>query len=114
MRFPFTFIFMSLLVAGCHRHDSKPTQQIEGAWKHEGGFDMTFSPDGSFSSGSSSFAYQGVWQVNADGLVMTITNATGTKPHELAGSVDRMKIIQVDENHLALESSGQTIYYERK
>ena len=105
---------MGLLVTGCQRRDAKLTQQIAGAWKHEGGFDMTISPDGSFSSASSNVAYQGTWRVSVDELVVTITNATGTKQHEPVGSVDRMKIVQADESHLTLESSGQTIYYERR
>ena len=114
MRFAFTFVLLGLLVAGCHRQDTKLTQQIVGAWKHEGGFDMSILPDGRFSSGSSSVAYQGTWLVSADELVMTITNATGTKQHEPVGSIDRMKIVQIDKSHLTLESSSQMIYYGRR
>ncbi len=114
MRFAFPFVLIGLLVAGCQRRDAKLTQQIAGEWKHEGGFDMTISSDGSFSSGSSDVAYQGTWQVSAGELVATITNATGTKKHEPVGSIDRMKIVQVDKSHLTLESSGQTIDYERR
>jgi hypothetical protein len=111
----FTFILIGLLVAGCHRREAKLTHQIAGAWNHVGGgFSMTISSDGSFSSGSSNVAYQGTWLVRDAVLVVTITNATGTKQHEPVGSVDRMKIVQADEGHLTLESSGQTTYYERR
>lgn len=113
MRFTFTFVLLGLLLAGFHR-DANLTQQIAGAWKHEGGFDVTISPDGSFSSGSSSVSYQGTWQVVADELVITITNVTGTKEHEPGGSVDRMKIVQIDKSHLTLVWSNQTIYFERR
>ena len=75
---------------------------------------MTISSDGSFSSGSSNVAYQGTWLVRDAVLVMTVTKATGTKQHEPVGSVDRMKIVQADESHLILESSGHPIYYERR
>jgi hypothetical protein len=115
MRFAFTFILIGLLVAGCHRREAKLTDQIVGAWNHvDGGFSMTISSDGSFSSGSSNVAYQGTWLVGDAVLVMTITNATGTKQHEPVGSVDRMKIVQVDESHLTLEQNDQTIYYKRR
>ena len=101
-------------MAGCRRHGAQLSQQIAGTWKHEGGFGMTISSDGSFSSGSSNVAYQGTWLVKDDVLVMTITNATSTRQHEPVGSVDRMKIVQADDSHLTLESGGQTIYYQRK
>jgi hypothetical protein len=115
MRFVFTFILIGLLATGCHRREAKLAHQIAGAWNHVGGgFSMTISSDGSFSSGSSNVAYQGTWLVRGAVLVMTVTNATSTKQNEPVGSVDRMKIVQADESHLTFESSGQTIYYERR
>jgi hypothetical protein len=115
MRFAFTFILIGLLAAGCHRREAKLAHQIAGAWNHVGGgFSMTISSDGSFSSGSSKVAYQGTWLVRDAVLVMTITNATGTKQHEPVGSVDRMKIVQADESNLTLEQSHQTVYYKRR
>jgi hypothetical protein len=109
-------LLIGLLVTSCHRRDAKLGQQIVGSWKREGegGFTMTIRPEGGFSSGSSSVAYQGTWRVKNTELVITLTNATGFKQRESVGIVDRMKIVQADDNSLMLEQNGQTIHYERR
>ena len=116
MRFTHTFILLVLLVSGCHRRDAKLDQQIVGTWTNEGHWSMSFSSDGSFSSGPPSLLYQGTWFTKDGELVSTITNATGTKKHEPVGSIDRLRIVRVDAGKLALSSQlafiedGQTNY----
>jgi len=102
MRFAFTFLLVSLMVIGCHRRDAS-FQKIVGAWQtQESGWDMTFSPNGGFVSGSPSLTFQGTWLVVGDEIVMTVTNATGTKKHEPVGSIDRLRIIGLDGQHMTL------------
>jgi len=77
------------------------------------------SPDGSFSESfghsNALVTYQGTWLVKDGELVMTVTNAHGTGNHgvEPVGSVDRCKIIHVDEHQFIYEASGHTITLSR-
>ncbi len=120
MRLTLPLAFLVLLVAGCHRNDAKLSRQIVGTWAPGAGISMAISPDGSFLSAFTKtnlvvvLTYQGTWLVRDGELVMTITNASGTKEHEPVGSIDRMKIVQVDAARLALGMNGQTNYFERK
>jgi hypothetical protein len=112
-------ILLVMLLTGCDR-DAKLSRQMAGTWTHEGYFTLTLSSDGNFSSvlgsisASNYVAYVGTWLVKDELLVMTTTNASGTRPHEPIGTVDRLKIVMVDHRYLALESGGQTGYYDRK
>jgi hypothetical protein len=116
MRFYAIFVMLGLLVAGC----DKTGQQFVGTWQHEGGFSSTLSTDGSFSSSYTStnqevvLVYQGTWQAREGELDFTITNVSGTRRHEPVGSVDHMKIVEVDSSHLVLEQGGMTNYLERR
>ena len=102
MRFAVTFTLVCLLAIGCHRRDAR-LEKIAGAWQFkDGGWEMNFSPNGGFTSGSLSLTFQGTWLVSADELVMTITNATGSKQHEPVGSVDRFSIFELDRQHMTL------------
>ena len=72
------------------------------------------SPDGSFSESighsNALVTYQGTWFVKDGELVMTVTNAHGTGNHgaEPVGSVDRCKIIHVDDHQFICEAGGHT------
>ena len=111
MRFAFTFLLVSLMVIGCHRRDAS-FQKIVGVWQtQESGWDMTFSPSGGFVSGLPSLTYQGTWLVVGDEIVMTVTNATGTKKHEPVGSIDRLRIIGLDRQHMTLVCQVSSDYF---
>ena len=117
MRFTHTLILLVLLASGCHRRDAKLDQQIVGTWTNEEHWSVSFSSDGSFSSGSPGLSFQGTWLSRDGELVMTVTNAAGTKKHEPVGSIDRLRIVRVDAGQLALSSQlayiedGQTNYH---
>jgi hypothetical protein len=99
--------------------DAELRRGVVGTWTG-GVFTMTISSDGSYSArfgtetNPDTLLY-GTWVVRGGALVMTCTNASGTKPHELSGSVDRLKIIQMDESHLVTQTdNGVTNAVERK
>jgi hypothetical protein len=105
-----------------HSGDAKLARQITGTWTRglptwAGGplFSRTISPDGSFSTSighsNALVTYQGTWLIKDQILVMAVTNAHGTggrKAGSPVGSVDRVKIIQVDDHHFIYEAGGHT------
>jgi hypothetical protein len=118
MKYAIAFLCLSLLLTACDRHDAKLRKQITGTWAEDHFFDMTLASDGRFASrltqATNVFTFEGTWLVKDDVLVMSITNATGTSSHVSAGSVDRMKIISVDDHHLVYKAPpGQIIKLNR-
>ena len=105
MRFSAVFVLLALLVASCGRHD-KTSQQIIGTWQQGSEFSMTLSAGGDFLSSildtnqTVVLTYQGTWQVREGVLLMTITNVSGTLKHETNGSIDRMRIVELDSHHM--------------
>jgi len=109
------FILLCLLLIGCEGRDAKLSQQVLGTWNDTGASrgGMAIASDGHFSPIWSKSEYRGTWLVNEGVLVMTITNASGPN-NEPVGSVDRMRIVEVDSSRLAIEFNGQTNYLERR
>jgi hypothetical protein len=107
MRFSAVLVMLALLVASCGRHD-KADRQIVGTWQRDGSSDLiiTILGDSSFISSFEStnhtvvLTYQGTWQVKDRELMMTITNVVGSIPHESVGSIDRLRIIELDSRHM--------------
>jgi hypothetical protein len=118
MRFSAIYILLAVLVAGCGKYDTVRHRLI-GTWQDSSRFSLTLSANGDFLSSFSdtnhtvTLTYQGIWQVKEDVLMMTITNVTGTIKHETNGSIDRMRVIELDVSHLALENGNMTNYLER-
>jgi hypothetical protein len=118
MKFPTAALCLALLTTGCgHR-----ARQIIGTWgpPYSDYLSVTLSPDGGFSTQFINtnqtvvLTYQGTWQLNGDDMICTITNASGTKKHEPAGSIDRMKIVRLDSGHLYLAQGSMTNYLVKK
>ena len=119
MRFSAIYILLALLVAGCGRYDATRHRLI-GTWRNDSQFSLTLSASGNFVSTfldtnqMIALTHQGTWQVREGVLMMTITNIDGTLKHETNGSIDRMRIVELDVNHLALDYGYMTNYLERE
>jgi hypothetical protein len=107
MRFLAVIILLGSLAASLGSDDTT-TRQIVGTWQHDSRFSpsMTILADGSFVSSFVStnhtvvLTYQGTWQIKDRELIMTITNVGGSIPHEPVGSIDRLRIIELDSHHM--------------
>ncbi len=84
-------------------------------WTNPAVFTRTFSPDGSLTTSightNALVIYQGTWLVRDGELAMTVTNAHGSENHGAGspvGSVDRCKIIHVDDHQFVYETGGHT------
>jgi hypothetical protein len=132
MKFILIITTLSLLLIGCSEQDINFSHQIAGTWTRQTSFNMrtfswtnpvtftaTFSSGGSFTESlghrDSLVTYQGAWLVKEGELVMTVTNAQGTGNHQAGpvGSVDRGRIIRVDEHELIYETDGHTNVWSR-
>jgi hypothetical protein len=119
MRFSAIFVLLTLLMASCGKHD-KTSQQIIGTWHRDSRFSMTLSAGGDFLSSFLDtnqivvLIYQGTWRVREGVLMLTITDVSGTLKHETNGSIDRLRIVELDSRHLALDGGYMTNYFERK
>jgi hypothetical protein len=78
-------------------------------------YTRTYSSDGSYSfiwgHKSALVTFQGTWLVKDGYLVITFTNSHGTGNHEaapVAGKVDSVKIIHVDDHQFICEAGGHT------
>ena len=112
MRFSIVSVLVGYLVAGCGGRD-KTSQQFVGTWQHDSrsGISLTILADGSFITRFEStnhtvvMTFQGTWRVkdrmfkNRE-LIMTVTNVAGSIPHEPVGSIDRLRIIELDSLHM--------------
>jgi len=54
--------------------------------------------------------YQGTWKVKDRELMLTITNVVGSIPHESVGSIDRLRIIELDSHHMTFTYQAATNY----
>ena len=84
-----------------------------GTWKSGAEGNVNISSDGSFSSKFYSsnkliVSYEGIWQVKDGVWITTITKASGTRHYDPVGTVDRMKIIRVDDHELVTDWGHQT------
>jgi len=119
MRFSAVLLLLALLLASCGNHNTT-SQQILGTWQHGSRFSVTLSASGAFLSSildtnqTVVLTYQGTWHVRESELMLTITNVSGTIPHETNGSIDLMRIVELNSSHLALAMGGTTNYLEKK
>jgi hypothetical protein len=98
--------------------DDMTTQQIVGTWLHDGSVSPSIAilADGSFISSFEStnhavmLTYQGTWKVKDRELMMTITNVVGSIRHESVGSIDRLRIIELDSHHMTFAYQAASNY----
>ena len=118
-------IILSLLSMACDRDATKLRQQVIGTWTkgtNSGG--ITFDSNGVFNSrwvrdstnGQVERIYSGTWKLETNTIVITLTNSIvhNATTVESVGSVDRLRIIQVDSNQITVEGGGMTNSYDRK
>jgi hypothetical protein len=124
MKYTIPILALSLFLTACSHYDARLGRRIAGTWirpmsgsspTEPAVFTRTISSDGSFSTTigrkSALVTYQGTWLVRDGHLVMTVTNAQGMGQHHPAspvGSIDRIKIIHVDDHQWIYESNGHT------
>jgi hypothetical protein len=116
MKYTFTFIALTLLLAGCSRRDAKLSHQIAGAWQ-VGPARYSFSSDGSFSTADSrgtngTSVYSGTWQIQDGLLTMVLTNTSGPKAG-IVGTTMRFQIVSVDAHHITYNMGGHTATMNR-
>lgn len=104
MRFILILIALSLLLTSCSRRS-----RVVGTWHDSSGaVAVVFNPDGSYTSGDNDTRYTGIWRINGQMLVMTLTNVTGPHPYGKVGDTVRFRIIRVDSHVLSTKIDGQT------
>jgi hypothetical protein len=124
MKYTIPILGLSLFLTACSSYDAQLGRQIAGTWTRPMSgssptepavFTRTISSDGNFTTSigrrSALVTYQGTWQVRDGELVMTVTNAQGMGQHRAGspvGSIDRIKIIHVDDHQWIYESEGHT------
>jgi len=117
MRFLAVIILLGSLAAS-FGGDDMTTQRIVGTWLHDGNVSpsITILADGSFISSFGStnhtvmLTYQGTWQVKDSELMMTITNVVGSIRHESVGSIDHLRIIELDSHHMTFTYQAASNY----
>ena len=120
MRFLAVIILLGSLAASLGSGDTT-TRQIVGTLQHDGRSrpsspSITILADGSFISSFEStnhtvvLTYQGTWQVKDRELMMTVTNVAGSIWHEPVGSIDRLRIIELDSNHMTFACQAAPNY----
>jgi hypothetical protein len=114
------FLTLGMWLSSCTRHDG--TSKLVGTWGGKAG-EIVFSADKSFHStftnAIKTWNYYGVWELDNDELVLTITNANAINitNFESIGSVDRVKILKIDKTFLVTEygqQPGITNFFTRK
>jgi hypothetical protein len=114
MKVIMAFLLLSLLLCGCGRHQAAAQSPIVGTWKsNESNGEITYDADGSFSSNwhyniSHSNTYIGTWQIAGNTIILTLTNAVGTEPHERVGNVDHYRISRLDGGELIVVDLTRT------
>jgi hypothetical protein len=105
--------------------DNAMAQKVVGTWMFganpENGYlfswraSRTYSADGSFCTrigyGERLVTYQGTWQVKGRAVLMTVTNALGTGNYGAEapdGTVNSLKIVELDDHQLIYETEGHT------
>jgi hypothetical protein len=86
--------------------DEKLHREITGSWTR-GGSTLTFDSDGSFQAGT----YRGTWDVKDGYLISVLTNTSTQNPARV--SIDRFKILHVDERQLVYGDARLTNSLER-
>jgi len=107
MRFSAILILFGLSCAS-YASDESISQKVVGTWQHDdhSGSSVLIFDDGSFMSSIArtnrivALTYRGTWLVKDSELFMTVTNVIGTIPHERVGTVDRLRVIELDGHHL--------------
>ncbi len=117
MRFTLGILALSLLLTACSQRDTLLGQQIAGTWTREGASTVTITPGGGFyvisrKPDHTNF-FAGTWQVRGGIFVMTMTNGPAFNGNALAGTIDRYRIIHVDNHQFVCEEEGQTITLTR-
>jgi hypothetical protein len=112
-----------LLLTSCGSRVERLNKKMVGTWTTDHGSDMwVLASDGSFdqkwSDTTHGLDYKGTWEIKDGILSFTITTKTSTNL-ELTnmasiGSVTRLNIIGVDNDHLTFEIGGITNQWERK
>lgn len=115
------FLLLTLLIAGCGRCETKLRNMISGNWvRGDGGFEINFSPDGSFVSqwtnSNGSVSYQGTWTIQDGSLITTLTNSVskGITNYERGERVDNFRIIRADSATLVYSNENQIVSLSRK
>jgi hypothetical protein len=113
-----------LLLTGCNRGDTKLRQQIAGTWiTSDSNGIIKINSDGSFvtkwtianTNTIYKLIYEGTWQIKDGIMISTISKADGYERHEVVGTVDRYKIIRLNDRELFYEfGTNQTIMLNRK
>lgn len=120
------FLLLSLFLTACGRQakleelsgDAKLRQKIIGAWSHKDGI-IRFASDGSssadFTNGPKVLAYRSTWELKDGYIVARITNVTlqNTTNAEPVGTVERSRIITVNDHSLVYDEDGQIISLSR-
>jgi hypothetical protein len=114
MKIIMAFLLICLSFCDCSRRQAGEQSQIVGTWEASSGEgQITFYPNGYFSSDwhyniSHSNLYDGKWQIAADILTITVTNASGTEPHERIEHTDHYKISRMEGSDLVCSDLSQT------
>jgi len=103
--FIFTVCLVCLLLTACSRRDDKFRQKIPGTWTSGAGSGgMTINPDGSIlltlQKPNDVTTFAGTWQIKDGFFIWSLTNLPAPP------SVERDRIISVDEHHLVIEVNG--------
>jgi hypothetical protein len=114
MKYPITFIFLSLLLTSCGRNDAKIQQRLSGTWDIDRGFGvhgtLVVSPDGSIKSQFTGFTNGFILQVEGTllakdgGLIETVTKVNetnGTLPRSIRG-----RIVHLNDHELVVRWDG--------
>ena len=117
MRFSTVFVLQVLLVTSCGRYD-ETSHLIVGTWQRDSSVSprMAILADGGFTTSFEStnhtvdLTYQGTWQIKDRELMLTSTNVAGSVLHEPVGSIDRLRIIELDSHHMTLEYQAASNY----
>lgn len=122
-----SFVLLGMLLTGCGRRETTIQNQVAGTWFHDDSYYrcvMKLVSDGSFHSRCTTtftnatyeWSYDGTWEVKDGVLISTITNSStkNTDHFEPVGTVDRVRIVEIDGSHLALAIEDQTNLFVRK
>jgi hypothetical protein len=114
---------LSLLLAGCSRHDAELTQKIPGNWKHGGtstrdastySSSTIISPDGTFSytrrwnDKPLVYTMAGTWKIKHGFMLMTATNRSDESMGGKLGKISKWRIISLDDHQIVYEGIGVT------
>src|SRR4029077_10485963 len=100
MKYTTAILFLSLLLTGCGRSDTKLSQQVAGTWWQGKSAMMVFNPNGGFSfrmwAGGRTNGFAGTWQIQEGVMTMTVTNTGNAESRGGVGETQHFKIVRLD------------------